>query len=209
MRIIMMGPQASGKGTQGKVIAGKLGIPHLSTGDLLRAEVAEGTDVGNQAKAIMESGQLVPDDIITQILDKHLNGESCAQGYVADGFPRNLGQLLKIEAVRRVDHAIQLFVDTQTSLDRLASRINCPKCKETYGPKKPPSKQGVCDHCGTELVKRSDDGAADAVLKRLETYWTEMMPILDYYRYAGVLTTIDGAGTIEEIEAEIGRLVGA
>ena len=207
MRIIMMGPQASGKGTQGKVLSQKLGVPHLSTGDLLRAEVAEGSAVGQQAKAIMDAGNLVSDEIIIQILEKHLAGEACARGFVADGFPRNLGQLLKIEAVRRVDHGIQLFVDTQTSLDRLASRLNCPQCKETYGPKKPPAKQGVCDQCGTALVKRADDGAAEAVLQRLETYWTEMLPVLEYYRYAGVLTTLDGTQTIEAIEAQIDKLV--
>jgi len=208
MKIIMMGPQGSGKGTQAKVLSRKLNIPHLSTGDLLRAEVTEGSDIGRQAREIMDAGQLVSDKIIQRILEKRLASEECANGFIADGFPRNLEQLLRIEPVRRVDHAVQLFVDTQTTIERLATRINCPQCKEVYGPKKPPAKEGVCDSCGDDLIKRSDDADIEPVLQRLEIYWTEMAPILRYYDYADVLTTIDGAQSIEAIEATLEKLVG-
>lgn len=207
MKIIMMGPQGSGKGTQAKLLSQKLGVPHISTGDLLRAELAAGSDIGKAVASIMEAGRLVPDEIILYITERRLSQPDCAAGFIADGFPRNLRQLLELPAVWGADHAIQLWIDTQTSINRLASRINCPQCKATYGPKKPPAKAGICDGCGAALVQRADDAAAAAVIKRLELYWTEMPAVLEYYRSAGILTTINGDQPIEVIAAAIERLV--
>lgn len=207
MRIILMGPQGSGKGTQAKTLAGKLGIAHISTGDLFRAERAEGSEIGKAIDEILNAGKLVPDQIVMDMLNKRLARDDCAKGFIADGFPRNLGQLLRLPMVRRVDHAVQLWVDTQTSLDRIASRVNCPQCKAVYGPKKPPAVEGVCDACGTKLEQREDDAALSSVLQRLEIYWSEMLPILEYYRSAGVLTTINGDQPIEKIEGALEQLV--
>ena len=208
MKIIMMGPQGSGKGTQAKLLGKRLGIPHISTGDLLRAELAEQTDIGKAVAAILEAGRLVPDDIILDMLGRRLSRDECAGGFIADGFPRNLGQLLNLRHVWQVDHAIQLWIDTQTSIDRLASRVNCPECKETYGPKKPPAREGICDNCGTALKKRADDSDVKPVIQRLELYWTEMQPVLEYFRSGGVLTTLDGNQSIEAIERMIAETVG-
>jgi adenylate kinase len=157
----------------------------------------------------MESGKLVSDDIIRKVLEKKLAGPDCVRGFIADGFPRNLAQALKLQPIRRVDHAIHLFVDTQTTIERLTSRINCPKCGEVYGPGKPPKRDGVCDKCNAKLIKRQDDAALEAVVQRLELYWTEMLPILEYYRYAGVLTTINGVQSIDAIAAQIAKAVNA
>jgi len=209
MKIIMMGPQGSGKGTQAKRIGEKLGIPHISTGDLLREELSAGTDLGKALRGIMEAGRLVPDEIILHITARRLAREDCTNGFIADGFPRNLSQLLEIPSIWRVDHAIQLFVDTRTSIDRLAARINCPKCKATYGPKNPPAQPGICDRCGEILQQRTDDTAAASVIKRLELYWSEIPPVLEYFRSADKLTTLDGTQSIETIEAQIARIVGA
>ncbi len=207
MRIIMMGPQGSGKGTQAKRLSQKLGVPHISTGDLLRAELAAGSDLGKAVASIIEAGRLVPDEIILYMTGRRLSQPDCAPGFIADGFPRNLRQLLELPAVWRADHAIQLWIDTQTSIDRLATRINCPGCKAIYGPKTPPAKPGVCDKCGAALTKRADDSASAAVIQRLELYWTEMPPVLEYFRSGGVLTTMNGDQPIETIAAAIERLV--
>jgi len=209
MKIILMGPQGSGKGTQAKRLGEKLRIPHISTGDLLREELSAGTDLGKAIRGIMDAGRLVPDEIILHITDRRLAREDCANGFIADGFPRNLSQLLEIPSIRRADHAIQLFIDTQTSIDRLAARINCPKCNAIYGPKNPPAKPGICDRCGAALEQRTDDAAAESVIKRLQLYWSEIPPVLEYFRSADKLATLDGTQSIETIEAQIARIVGA
>lgn len=209
MKIVMMGPQGSGKGTQAKLLSDKLRIPHISTGDLLREEVAGHTGLGRALEGIMDAGRLVPDEVILYITERRLSRDDCRGGFIADGFPRNLDQLLRLPMLWRVDYAIQLWVDTQTSLDRLATRLNCPNCKAVYGPKKPPKKEGVCDNCGARLESRSDDAAMEKVVQRLKLYWSEMPFVLEYFRSGGVLTTINGDQPVEAIEAELARLVGA
>jgi len=208
VKIIMMGPQGSGKGTQAKFLGRKFGIPHISTGDLLRAELTQGTGIGQAVQEILVAGRLVPDEIIFHLVEKRLSQDDCVGGFIADGFPRNLRQLLELPAVWRVDHAIQLWIDTQTSVERLATRINCSKCKAIYGPKNPPKLSGVCDNCGGKLEPRSDDAARASVIKRLNLYWSEIPPVLEYYRSGGVLTTLDGNQPIEKVQSAIAKFVG-
>jgi len=203
MKIILMGPQGSGKGTQAKLISREYGIPHISTGDLLRAEIGEGTDMGKALQDIIAAGRLVPDETILYMAGKRLARPDCADGFIADGFPRNLRQLLELKEVWSVDLALQIWIDTRTSVERLATRINCPNCKATYGPKKPPKQEGICDECGAKLVQRTDDTATESVIKRLELYWSEIQPVLEYFRSGSRLHTINGDRPVEDVYAAI------
>ena len=142
------------------------------------------------------------------MVEKRLSRPDCAGGFIADGFPRNLGQLLEIPMVWRVDRAIQLWIDTQTSVERVAMRINCPGCKATYGPKNPPEQEGKCDRCGATLEQRQDDARRGAVIQRLHLYWSEIAPVLEYFRSGGVLETLDGDQPIDTVYARILDVLG-
>lgn len=216
MRLILLGPPGAGKGTQAQWLRDSYGVPQLSTGDMLRAAVAAGTEVGRQAKAVMDRGELVSDEIINAIVDERLDQADCAPGFVLDGYPRTPGQAAALDAMLarrglRLDAVIELSVDDEILVDRVSGRFTCAKCGTGYHDRyKPTAVPGVCDVCGaTEFTRRPDDNA-ETVRNRLAAYHAQTAPLVAYYRDHGVLHTVDGMASIEAVRgaitAELGRL---
>lgn len=214
MKIIMLGAPGAGKGTQAKLIAEKYGIPHISTGDIFRANIKEGTDLGKEAKGYMDKGQLVPDDLTVRILLDRVSKDDCSKGYVLDGFPRTIPQaeVLDTEVARlgeSIDFAIDVDVPDENIIRRMSGRRACLKCGATYHIEHiPPKKEGICDTCGSELVLRDDD-KPETVKKRLEVYHTQTQPLIDYYSKQNILRTVDGTRDMQEVFADIVKLLEA
>ena len=209
MKIIMLGAPGAGKGTQAGVLSKKLGIPTISTGNILRAAVKAGTPVGLQAKSYMDAGKLVPDDVIIGILAEALRGPECAKGYILDGVPRTIPQAEAMEAQGvDIDVALDLAVEDSAIVARMGGRRVCPVCGATYHiVNAPPKKEGVCDKCGAELIIRADD-APETVKDRLRTYHEQTEPLLAFYRERGKLKTVENKPSIEENTAEIMKVLG-
>ncbi len=209
MKIIMLGAPGAGKGTQAEILSKKLGIPTISTGNILRAAVKAGTPVGLKAKAFMDAGKLVPDDVIIGILAEALNGPECAKGYILDGVPRTIPQAEAMEAQGvDIDVALDLDVPDEAIVARMGGRRVCPACGATYHiVNNPPKKEGVCDKCGADLIIRADD-APETVLDRLRTYHEQTEPLLAFYRERGKLKTVENKPTIEENTAELMKALG-
>ncbi|MFB3891264.1 MAG: adenylate kinase family protein [Phycisphaerae bacterium] len=204
MNIVMMGVQGSGKGTQSKMIAEHLKLPHISTGDLFRANLSQGTDLGRKAKAFMDRGELVPDTIVIDMVQDRLTHADAKSGYILDGFPRNGVQLAALEFIRPVEHAVLLDLDDATAIKRLTGRSECPKCAIIYGAaNRPPKIKGKCDKCGGPLKERGDDKDVQAVKTRLAVYHQEIGVMVSYYEWKKVLRRIDAAGTVDEIFGKI------
>jgi adenylate kinase len=209
MNIILLGPPGAGKGTQAKDLSVRHGIPQLSTGDMLRAAVKAGTDVGRQADAVMKAGGLVSDDIVIRIIEERLGQADCGPGFILDGFPRTLAQAAALDRLlaklgKRLDAVIEMKVDDAVLVTRISGRFTCAKCgmgyHDTY---KQPAKAGVCDACGsTEFTRRADDNA-ETVKARLMAYYRETSPLIGYYFCKGNLRTIDGMAAIEAVAKEI------
>ncbi len=197
MKIIMLGAPGAGKGTQAKKIAEKYQIPHISTGDIFRANIKGGTELGMKAKTFMDQGMLVPDEITIGMLMDRIGQEDCINGYVLDGFPRTIPQaesLTKALAERgeKVDYAINVDVPDENIINRMSGRRACLGCGATYHITfNPPVKEGICDTCGQELVLRDDD-KPETVKKRLDVYHQQTQPLIDYYKNAEVLAEVDG-----------------
>ena len=197
MKIIMLGAPGAGKGTQAKKIAEKYQIPHISTGDIFRANIKGGTELGMKAKTFMDQGMLVPDEITIGMLMDRIGQEDCINGYVLDGFPRTIPQaesLTKALAERgeKVDYAINVDVPDENIINRMSGRRACLGCGATYHIIfNPPVKEGICDTCGQELVLRDDD-KPETVKKRLDVYHQQTQPLIDYYKNAEVLAEVDG-----------------
>jgi adenylate kinase len=215
MNIILLGPPGSGKGTQAKRLEQTHGIVQLSTGDMLRATTASDTEFGQRVKAIMDSGQLVPDDIIVEMIDRRIVQPDCRKGFILDGFPRNVPQAEALDATLaqhdlKLDHVILLDVDEAALVDRLSGRFSCTQCGASYHERyNRPCREGICDVCGgTEFVCRADD-RPDAVKARFEVYRHQTAPILPYYRDRGVLRQVDGMADIDAVTCEIERLLSA
>ncbi len=209
MKIIMLGAPGAGKGTQAEILSKKLGIPTISTGNILRAAVKAGTPVGLKAKAFMDAGKLVPDDVIIGILAEALAGPECAKGYILDGVPRTIPQAEAMEAQGvDIDVALDLDVPDEAIVARMGGRRVCPACGATYHiVNNPPKKEGVCDKCGADLIVRADD-APETVLDRLRTYHEQTEPLLAFYRERGKLKTVENKPSIEENTAEIMKALG-
>ena len=209
MKIIMLGAPGAGKGTQAAVIAEKLGIPTISTGNILRAAVKAGTPVGLKAKSFMDAGALVPDDVIIGILAEALQGPACAKGYILDGVPRTIPQAEAMEAQGvEIDVALDLEVPDETIVERMSGRRVCPACGATYHVvTMPPKKEGVCDKCGDSLIIRTDD-APETVKGRLRTYHEQTEPLIAFYKARGKLKTVDNQPSIEATTAEIIKTLG-
>ena len=214
MKIIMLGAPGAGKGTQAKKIAEKYGIPHISTGDIFRANIKGGTELGMKAKSYMDQGQLVPDDVTIGMLLDRISGSDCQNGYVLDGFPRTIPQAESLTAAlaergEKMDFAVDVDVPDEAIVTRMGGRRACLKCGATYHVMfNPPKSEGVCDTCKEALVLRDDD-KPETVQKRLTVYHDQTQPLIDYYKSQGILATVDGTKELNEVFQDIVAVLGA
>ena len=215
MNLIFLGPPGAGKGTQAKRIAMSEGLVQLSTGDMLRAAVVAGTEVGLKAKTVMEAGGLVSDEIVVGIIADRITEPDCANGFLLDGFPRTIAQAEALDAVLedrdlKIDHVVEMRVDDGILIGRISGRFSCTACGAAYHDKfNRPKAEGVCDICGeTEFNRRSDDNA-EAVAVRLEAYHAQTAPLLPYYRDRGALRSVDGMAEIDEVTRQIEAVLAA
>jgi adenylate kinase len=214
MKIIMLGAPGAGKGTQAKQIAGKYGIPHISTGDIFRANIKNGTDLGKKAKEYMDQGLLVPDELTCDLVMDRIAQDDCAKGFVLDGFPRTIPQAEALDAALKktsqsMDYAIDVDVPDENIVSRMSGRRACLDCGATYHiVSLPPKVEGKCDHCGSDLVLRDDD-KPETVQKRLSVYHDQTQPLIDYYKKQGILKSVDGTQPMEQVFASIVDILGA
>lgn len=214
MKIIMLGAPGAGKGTQAKKIAAKYEIPHISTGDIFRANIKNGTELGKKAKTYMDQGLLVPDELVVDLVVDRLNQDDCKNGFVLDGFPRTIPQAEALtEALQSLgqsmDFAIDVDVPDQNIINRMSGRRACVGCGATYHIEFAPTKtEGICDHCGGELILRDDD-KPETVKNRLKVYHEQTQPLIDYYTKAGILHTVDGTVDIEDVFKAVTDILGA
>ena len=212
MKIIMLGAPGAGKGTQAKMIAEKYSIPHISTGDIFRANIKNGTELGKEAKSYMDKGELVPDELTVRILLDRVANDDCKNGYVLDGFPRTIPQaeVLDSELSKNgdsIDFAIDVDVPDDNIIKRMSGRRACLTCGATYHVVHvPPKKEGVCDKCGSELVLRDDD-KEETVKNRLAIYHQQTQPLIDFYNNKGILKSVDGTVDMMDVFNSIIKIV--
>ena len=213
MKIIMLGAPGAGKGTQAKKIAAKYDIPHISTGDIFRANIKNGTELGKKAKTYMDQGLLVPDELVVDLVVDRVNQDDCEKGYVLDGFPRPIPQAESLDAAlaklgQKMDYAIDVDVPDQVIVNRMGGRRACVGCGATYHLVYAPVKnEGICDTCGKELILRDDD-KPETVQKRLNIYHEQTQPLIDYYTKAGILKTVDGTVDMNDVFKAIVDILG-
>ncbi len=214
MKIIMLGAPGAGKGTQAKKIAAKYGIPHISTGDIFRANIKNNTELGKKAKTYMDQGLLVPDELTVDLVIDRVGQEDCAKGYILDGFPRTIPQAESLDAAlakmgQKVDFAVNVEVPDENIVNRMSGRRACVGCGATYHVQfNAPKTEGICDTCGEKLILRPDD-EPETVLKRLSVYHNQTQPLIDYYAKAGVLKEVDGTLDMEDVFQAIVDVLGA
>ena len=213
MKIIMLGAPGAGKGTQAKMIADKYQIPHISTGDIFRSNIKEGTELGKEAKTYMDKGLMVPDELTVKILLDRVAKDDCKKGYVLDGFPRTIPQAEVLDKALselgdKIDYAINVEVPDENIIKRMGGRRACLSCGATYHIEHiPPKKEGICDVCGKELVLRDDD-KPETVKNRLNVYHEQTQPLIDFYTKKGVLKTVDGTVDMKDVFAAIVAILG-
>ncbi len=211
-RLVMLGRQGAGKGTQCTRLSRHFVVPHISTGDMLRAAVKEGTEFGRKAQEYMSAGELLPDDVIIGIVEERLlKDDTRNRGYILDGFPRTESQaesLAAITADQPLDLVVDLDVPTDVVLERLASRRVCADCGANYSTESPPKHNWTCDHCGGEVIQREDD-TEDAIKRRLALYEKETAPLIDWYKGRDLLAVVDGDGDADEVTARLIRTIDA
>jgi len=213
MILILLGAPGAGKGTQAQRLQDKYGIVQLSTGDMLRAAVAEGTEIGLKAKSVMERGELVSDDIMTGIISDRLDQPDCAKGAILDGFPRTEAQAEALDSMLAdknlsLDAVIEMKTDDDVLVERVTGRYTCAKCGAGYHDKfLKPAKEGVCDKCGGEEFTRRSDDTADTVKSRLQSFHNQTAPLLPYYKEKGILKQVDGMANIDEVTRQIEALL--
>jgi adenylate kinase len=214
MRLIFLGAPGVGKGTQADLLAARFGWPKISTGDILREAVRNRTPLGMQAKACMDQGQLVPDEVVIGIVQEKLSEPGCAQGFLLDGFPRTVPQAEELAALLhakglKLDRVLNVSVPRADILQRLTGRRSCPQCQAVYHVDfSPPRQEGICDRCGGELVQRTDD-KRETVEQRLAVYEEQTAPLIAYYRERGLLSDVDGTGTVEQVQQRVVALLSA
>ena len=213
MKIIMLGAPGAGKGTQAKMIADRYGIPHISTGDIFRANIKNGTELGKKAKAYMDKGELVPDELTVELLLDRVAKEDCKSGYVLDGFPRTIPQAEVLEKEldkigEKIDYAIDVEVPDENIIKRMGGRRACVSCGATYHIEHvPPKQEGICDKCGSELILRDDD-KPETVANRLNVYHSQTQPLIDFYNERNVLKEVDGTKDMMEVFDDIVSILG-
>jgi adenylate kinase len=213
MKLIMLGAPGAGKGSQAKVLSDKYGIPHISTGDIFRANIKEGTELGKKAKEYMDQGLLVPDELVCDLVVDRIKQSDCEKGFILDGFPRTIPQAESLDAAldqidEAMDFAIDLEVEDEVIVDRMGGRRACLKCGATYHlVNMKPQKEGICDRCGEQLVLRDDD-KPETVKKRLSVYHEQTMPLIEYYRNKGILVEFDGTKLPKEVTEDIVKVLG-
>ncbi|MEW6410689.1 MAG: adenylate kinase [Nitrospirota bacterium] len=204
MRLVLLGAPGAGKGTQAKKLIEKYGIPQISTGDILRKAVADGTPLGKEAKSYMDKGELVPDKVVIGLIEERLSQDDCKNGYILDGFPRNTPQAEVLDTMlstlgKPLDFALSVDVRKDDLLKRLAGRRTCKNCQQMYNIYfSPPKKENICDRCGGELYQRDDD-REETIRKRLDVYDAQTAPLIEYYKKKGILKSVLGVGNIDEI----------
>ena len=213
MRIIMLGAPGAGKGTQAKKIAEKYNVPHISTGDIFRANIKNGTDLGVKAKSYMDQGLLVPDELVVDLVADRIQQDDAKAGYVLDGFPRTIPQAESLDAAlakmgQKIDYAIDVEVPDENIINRMSGRRACVKCGATYHLQyAKPKAEGVCDVCGEQLILRDDD-KPETVQKRLGVYHQQTQPLIDYYKNQNALKEVDGTKDMEDVFADIVAILG-
>lgn len=213
MKIIMLGAPGAGKGTQAKKISAKYGIPHISTGDIFRANIKNGTELGKKAKGYMDKGQLVPDELVVDLVVDRVGQEDCGNGYVLDGFPRTIPQAEALDKAlaelgEKVDYALNIEVPDENIVKRMSGRRACVDCGATYHIVHAPAKvENICDVCGGELVLRDDD-KPETVLKRLNVYHEQTKPLISYYAEKHILKEIDGTQNLEDVFRAVTKILG-
>lgn len=214
LKIIMLGAPGAGKGTQAKKIADKWQIPHISTGDIFRSNIKNGTELGKKAKEFMDQGLLVPDELVVDLVVDRVKQDDCAKGYVLDGFPRTIPQATALDEALasiggKIDYAINVEVPDENIINRMAGRRACVACGATYHIVHIPTKvEGICDRCGAELILRDDD-KPETVKKRLDVYHEQTQPLIDYYTEKGVLAEVDGTKDMEDVFNAIVKVLEA
>lgn len=213
MKIIMLGAPGAGKGTQAIMISEKYGIPHISTGDIFRANIKNGTELGKKAREYMDQGLLVPDDLTCDLVVDRISRDDCSKGYILDGFPRTIPQAQALDRAldnmkTSLDYAIDVDVPDENIVNRMSGRRACPGCGATYHVVfRAPQKEGICDECGEKLITRADD-LPETVQKRLTVYHDQTQPLIDYYEKKGILKTVDGTKHVEEVFSDITSILG-
>lgn len=214
MKIIMLGAPGAGKGTQAKMIADKYSVPHISTGDIFRANIKNGTELGQKAKTYMDQGLLVPDELVVDLVVDRVSQNDCKNGYVLDGFPRTIPQAESLDAAleklgEKVDFAINVEVPDENIVRRMSGRRACVSCGATYHIVHiPTQKEGICDRCGNELILRDDD-QPETVTKRLTVYHEQTQPLINYYNEKNVLLEVDGTKDMKAVFEDIVQILGA
>lgn len=213
MKIVMLGAPGAGKGTQAKMIASKYQIPHISTGDIFRANIKNGTELGKKAKQYMDQGALVPDELTCDLVMDRIQQDDCKNGFVLDGFPRTIPQAEALDAAlgkinEKMDYAIDVDVPDENIVNRMSGRRACLNCGATYHLISiPPKVEGICDRCGSEIVLREDD-KPETVQKRLKVYHEQTQPLIEYYSGKGVLKEVDGTQPMDDVFAAIVKILG-
>ncbi len=200
MKLMFLGPPGAGKGTQAKIVSAKYGIAHISTGDMLRTEMSNGTELGKKAKAVIEAGELVSDDIIIAMVESRLKKADCKNGFLLDGFPRTLEQAKALDAIVKLDACVNIDVPDEFLVNRICGRRVCTACGATYSVKH--LTDMTCQACGGELIQRADD-TEETVLNRIAVYEKQTKPLIDFYTEKGLVVDIDGTGSVEGVAEAI------
>jgi adenylate kinase len=207
MNLIFLGPPGVGKGTHADLISREFSIPKISTGDILREEVKNRTGLGLKAKSYMDKGELVPDDLVIEILKQRLKQSDCKEGFILDGFPRTINQAKSLEGFVKIDLVINLLLSREEIINRITGRLTCKNCGEIYHRKNmPPKKPGICDKCGGELYQREDQ-KVEVVENRLKVYEEQTKPLIEYYREKGILKDIDAEGDVKIVSKRVSGIL--